>query len=66
MKALIESVSLLIHAVSNGDTKTEKNRPSVMLFYVLLGERTEQMRCIVDRFFLIFKKRTIKAGVILI
>lgn len=24
MKALIESVSLLIHAVSNGDMKTEK------------------------------------------
>lgn len=38
-----------------------------MLFYVFLGERTEQIRCIVDRFFLIFKKkRTIKAGVILI
>lgn len=68
MKALIESVSLLIHAVSNGDMKAgkKKSRPSVMLFYVFLGERTEQMRCIVDRFFLIFKKRTIKAGVILI
>lgn len=26
MKALIESVSLLIHAVSNGDTKTEKKK----------------------------------------
>lgn len=28
-----------------------------MLFYVFLGERTEQIRCIVDSFFLIFKKK---------
>lgn len=33
-----------------------------MLFYVFLGERTEQIRCIVDGFFLIFKKKKNNQG----
>lgn len=36
MKALIDSVSLLIHAVSNGDTKTEKNADNAAQCHVVL------------------------------